>query len=60
MEDDLVKAWARAIGLGRALDLFPDEVIAAACQAQAEREALARPDDPAVEPWPPMRLLRRR
>lgn len=58
MDDDTIAAWARSIGLGRALDLFPEEVIAAERQAEAERAALVPTPDPALEPWPPMRVAR--
>ncbi|HEY0146270.1 MAG: hypothetical protein WDN29_04675 [Methylovirgula sp.] len=45
---------ARALGFGRAFDLFPDDVLEAAQRAANERAALAAPDDPSCEPWPPM------
>ena len=55
MEADLVAALARLAGLDRALADFPDDVAAAAAQALGHRGALQAPEDPAAEPWPPMR-----
>jgi hypothetical protein len=49
-----VEALARQLGFGRAFDLFREDVLEAAQRAANERAALAAPDDPACEPWPPM------
>lgn len=55
MDTDLVAALAGLAGLERALAEFPDDVHAAAAQALGHRAAMQAPDDPAAEPWPPMR-----
>lgn len=46
---------AEAAGLHKAVAEFRDEVLAAARSAADARKAFTAPDDPAVEPWPPMR-----
>ncbi len=55
MDADLVTALARLAGLERALADFPDDVAAAAAQALGHRAEMQAPEDPAAEPWPPMR-----
>jgi hypothetical protein len=55
MTPELLAALARAAGLGKALALFPEDVAAAAEQAQATAAAFTHPEAPAAEPWPPMR-----
>jgi hypothetical protein len=50
-----VAARAKAAGLQKALERFPDEVTAAANAAAQARNAFAVPRDAAIEPWPPMR-----
>lgn len=55
MDKEMIAALARAAGLEKALAEFPDDVAAAAAQALATAQAVRIPDDPAVEPWPPMR-----
>ena len=45
----------RALGFGRAVDLFPEDVAAAARRAATQQAQLAATGDPACEPWPPMR-----
>jgi hypothetical protein len=55
MDQQLVKALARAAGLDKALAEFPADVAAAAAQAQSNAGGMKVPDDPAAEPWPPMR-----
>ncbi len=55
MDKDTIAALARAAGLDKALAEFPDDVAAAVAQALATAAAIHVPDDPAVEPWPPMR-----
>lgn len=49
---------ARQVGLGKAVQEFPDEVIAAAQAAAQTRSALPAASHPAAEPWPPMRMRR--
>ncbi len=53
--DPVVTALARAAGLDKALEQFPDDVRAAAEQAMNNAGAVQVPTDPAAEPWPPMR-----
>lgn len=55
MDEALITALARRAGLERALALFPDDVAAAAAQADGTREAIQPPADARAEPWPPMR-----
>ena len=50
-----VLAIARAVGLDKAIAQFRSEVLAAARSAADARSALTPADDPAVEPWPPMK-----
>ena len=61
MSNDVVKGredeWmdvARRAGLGEALSRFPDDVRVAA-EGAARAAAFARPNQPADEPWPPMK-----
>jgi len=49
-----ILAVARAAGLGEAVELFPDDVIAAASAAAKARTAFAATDEATAEPWPPM------
>jgi phage-related minor tail protein len=53
-ESDII-AQARAAGLDKAVDKFPQDVQAAAQAAEQARKSLRAPDDATVEPWPPMR-----
>jgi hypothetical protein len=55
MDKELIVELARAAGLDKALAQFPDDVAMAAEQALGNRGAIAYPEDPAAEPWPPMR-----
>ncbi len=55
MDNDQIAARARAIGLHKALAEFPEDVFAAAREALGHARAIALPQDPADEPWPPMR-----
>jgi hypothetical protein len=50
-----VIARAKAAGLQKALERFPNEVSAAANAAAQARNAFVAPGNAAVEPWPPMR-----
>ena len=54
MSDDLMVALARAAGLDKALEQFPDDVRAAFNQARRTGGGVPSPDDPTAEPWPPM------
>lgn len=53
-DKELIAKLAQAAGLDRAWAEFPDDVTAAAEQAFGYA-TLHAPDDPAAEPWPPMR-----
>ena len=55
MDKEMIAALARAAGLEKALAEFPDDVAAAVAQALATSHAVQIPDDPMIEPWPPMR-----
>ncbi len=55
MEQHLVAALARAAGLEKALAELPEDVAAAAAQALDNARGIHIPEDPAAEPWPPMR-----
>ena len=55
MDQQLVTILARAAGLDKALREYPEDVAAAAAQALSNAGAIKVPDDPAAEPWPPMR-----
>ncbi len=55
MDAQLLKTLARAAGLDKAFAEFPDDVAAAAAQAESHAAVIAFPSDPAAEPWPPMR-----
>ncbi|MBI1989219.1 MAG: hypothetical protein HYS65_05720 [Betaproteobacteria bacterium] len=51
-----VFSLALKAGLEKAVNEFPDDVTAAAQAAAQARGFLLAPDDPAAEPWPPMRV----
>jgi len=55
MDEQLLALLARAAGLEKALAEFPEDVAAAAAQALNNAGAIRVPEDPAAEPWPPMR-----
>jgi len=55
MDQQLLATLARAAGLDKALAEFPDDVAAAATQAMNNAGVVQVPQDPAAEPWPPMR-----
>ena len=55
MDKQTMEVLARRAGLVKALALFPDDVAAAANQAESVMEKIKQPGDPAAEPWPPMR-----
>jgi hypothetical protein len=48
-------AVARAAGLDKCVELFPDDVISAAQGAAQDRAELPAVEG-AAEPWPPMRI----
>ncbi len=54
MDQALVATLARAAGLEKALAEFPEDVAAAAAQAELQAGTIAFPTNPAAEPWPPM------
>lgn len=55
MDKELIAKLAHAAGLDKAWAEFPDDVAAAAAQALGNKDAISYPEDPAAEPWPPMR-----
>jgi hypothetical protein len=55
MDKSLMEALARRAGLQKALAEFPDDVAAAASQAENIAERIKTPADPRAEPWPPMK-----
>ena len=56
MDKETMERLARRAGLDKALAQFPDDVAAAAAQAEGVAERVNAPADPAAEPWPPMRV----
>ncbi len=54
MNKEIIEMLARREGLQKALAEFPDDVAAAARQAD-DVAAKIKPVDPRAEPWPPMR-----
>ena len=56
MDKGDVLTGARAAGLDKAVREFRDDVLAAAAAAAHARRGYDLPDDPASEPWPPMRV----
>ena len=55
MDKATVELLARRAGLDKALADFPDDVAAAAEQAESASARIKAPRDPKAEPWPPMR-----
>ena len=55
MDKALLELLAHRAGLDKALAQFPDDVAAAAEQAQSAVARIKGPTDPRAEPWPPMR-----
>ena len=49
-------ALARSAGLELAVKQFPEDIAVAAQSAANARAAMPALDDPAAEPWPPMRM----
>jgi hypothetical protein len=56
MDKTTIELLVRRAGLDKALVEFPEDVAAAAAQAESVMEKIRQPTDPAVEPWPPMRV----
>jgi hypothetical protein len=56
MDQETMEMLARRAGLDKALAQFPDDVAAAAAQAEGVAGRVNAPTDPAAEPWPPMRV----
>ena len=54
-QESEVLALARAAGLDKAIAEFRNDVLAGAKSATDARRAFTPADDPAVEPWPPMK-----
>lgn len=57
MDVHLIEALARAAGLERALAEFPDDLAAAAAQAESNIAGVTPPKTQGAEPWPPMRAF---
>lgn len=55
MDKQLIEAMARRAGLDKALAEFPDDVAAAAQQADSVRGQIRAPAKVVAEPWPAMR-----
>ena len=54
MDQATIELLARRAGLDKALQEYPDDVAAAATQADAAVARMKAPTDPRAEPWPPM------
>jgi hypothetical protein len=54
MDKAIVELLARRAGLDKAIEEFPEDVTAAAEQAEGAVKAMQAPTDPRAEPWPPM------
>jgi hypothetical protein len=55
MEKATIELLARRAGLDKALKDFPDDVEAAAKQADGSVAKMKAPANPRAEPWPPMK-----
>ena len=55
MDNENIEMLARRAGLAKALKEFPEDVTAAAKQADDVAAKIKAPADPRAEPWPPMR-----
>jgi hypothetical protein len=55
MDKAVLELLAKRAGLDKALAQFPDDVAAAAEQAEGVVARMKAPSDPQAEPWPPMR-----
>jgi hypothetical protein len=56
MDKATLEVKARRAGLDKALAQFPEDVAAAAVQAETVARHIKAPADPRAEPWPPMRV----
>jgi hypothetical protein len=54
MDKTLVELLAQRAGLDKALAEFPEDVAAAAEQAERALAGIRAPAEPRAEPWPPM------
>jgi hypothetical protein len=63
MDERTVETIARRAGLERALEQFPDDVVAAAASAANVTDTIRRSSGtslrPSCEPWPPMVVIRK-
>jgi hypothetical protein len=55
MDKQTIEFLARRAGLDKALTEHPEDVAAAATQADDVARKIKVPADPRAEPWPPMR-----
>ena len=55
MDEATRELLARRAGLAKALTQFPEDLAAAAEQAEGAVARMQAPVDPHAEPWPPMR-----
>jgi hypothetical protein len=55
MDQATIELLARRAGLDKALREFPEDVTAAANQANGSIERMKAPTNPRAEPWPPMK-----
>jgi len=60
MDKELIELLARRAGLEKTLREHPDDVAAAAAQAENAVANMKAPTDPHAEPWPPMKMGRGR
>ncbi len=59
MDERMVEAIARRAGLEKALEEFPDDVVAAAISASNVTDRIRRSSGTPSEPWPPMVVVRK-
>jgi hypothetical protein len=59
MDERVIEAIARRAGLERALEEFPDDVVAAAISAAKVTERIRQSSGTPSEPWPPMVVVRK-
>jgi hypothetical protein len=59
MDERIAEAMARRAGLERALEEFPDDVLAAAISAAKVTDMIRRSCSTPSEPWPPMVVVRK-
>ena len=55
-QDAEILAIARAAGLDKAIAQFRNDVLGASRSAADARDSFTPTTDPAVEPWPPMKV----